>query len=461
MSAAAAGAAAWDPQWNLRAPSSSNGANSYACWKRRVQAFLEAESVWEVVSESVAFDETWPLPKQLEFIQKDKLGVHLLFTTLHDSVLRRIDQRECNRSWLIVKRIDALFAEHRMKAVRCARREFLTLNFDAFVQQQRRIGSGSEEEDAMQLFICRVRDAADALFRLQGRHRGGPDDDDAMLDDEKMYQLLDALPESWAPFIAQECESRGDLTWQSLQTKVLREYGKRCEESLRSRLLQGSGNGGNSATSTSTAIVAVNTVASPAGNRVVSGAGTNSQQEALPSERHEANDDRGGSAAPAVFASPMRTAKTEPTAHFHAPPPSHQLHQENHYDLRSDEESMGSAVFDFVGQPPPPQHQHPSQHQQQQEPYQQHQPQQQQYHHPSQDQQQFDHARPKYNNNRNPNYPRHGNNRRDRDPRNQPYGRPPNSGQKTCFYCAEPGHTAHQCQLKRMHMGERKKNNLP
>uniref|UniRef100_K3WXA1 DUF4219 domain-containing protein n=1 Tax=Globisporangium ultimum (strain ATCC 200006 / CBS 805.95 / DAOM BR144) TaxID=431595 RepID=K3WXA1_GLOUD len=134
MSAAAGGAAAWDPVWNLRAPAqaSATGASSYACWKRRVHAFLEAESVWEVVSESVTFDEMWPLPKQLEFIQKDKLGVHLLLMTLHDSALRCIDQRECNRSWLIVKRIDTLFAEHRMKTVRRVRREFLALDFDAF-----------------------------------------------------------------------------------------------------------------------------------------------------------------------------------------------------------------------------------------------------------------------------------------------------------------------------------------
>lgn len=423
-------AVAWDPKWNLHAPLHASVSN-YATWRRRVQAFLEAESVWEVVSESVVFDDTWPLPKQLEFIQKDKLGVHLLLTTLHDAVLHSIDSDECNRSWLIVKHLEALFAAHRMKAVRSARRDFLGLKFQEFVNNSTSGsgGSGEEEEDAMQRFVAKVQQKADTLFRLQGR----PGHEDAS-DDEKMYQLLDALPETWTSFVVQECESRADLTWQSLQRKVLLEYSKRCDANLRRRLLQqGSSN-------STPSITAVNvTTASTSRSNVVA-AGTQVQ------EQPERNTLASGGGADSAYASPVLMAKTEPsnatTAHFHQ-------HQENHYDLRSDEESMpiAGAVYDFVGQQPPPHHlqQHQDQYQQQQ-----------QYHHPQDhQQQQYDHPR----RNRNPHNPRNANRR---DPRT-PYGRPPhNSTQKTCFYCAQPGHTAHQCPLKRMHMDERKKNsNLP
>lgn len=469
-------AAAWDPRWSLRAPTTTSASTriSYASWKRRVQALLEAEGVWEVVSEGVVFDETWPLPKQLEFIQKDKLGMHLILGTVHDSVVALLlesgssnadESDECNRSWLMFKRLEAVFAAHRMKAVRVARREFLGLNFVDFARASSggngtggsASGSNGElsEADAMQRFVDVVQTKGDALFRLRGHQVDGLNGSEC--DDEKIYQLLDALPASWLDFIAQECESQGDLTWASLQRKVLNEYTKRHRaDGLRKRLLGGSS---VPAISVTPAVAIASAGSDTGGVAMVSSRDPRSRTTGAQSAGVSQNQDDAQSSSSrngvlgyqqpgTSFSIPLLAAKAEPSSD------NQQQHnqEDDHYDLRSEDDLV---VYDFVGQPQ--QEQQPVPYQQQQQHQSQASMPSYQSHHQQQQDQYYDHnPRPKafeksYKNNAR-------NNRRDVNGQQRtPYSRPPPNTPKVCFYCSVPGHTVQQCSLKTMHVAQRKR----
>lgn len=423
---------AWDPRWSLRAPGAPGSSpTGYAVWKRRVQALLEAESVWEVVSEGVSFDEAWPLAKQLEFIAKDKRGMHLILSAVNDALVAQLI--DCDRSWLMLQRLEGVFAAHRMVAVRAARRSFLDLRFNeedvgGEGAGGNRKGPVVDDGGAMQRFIDRVQEKADALARLRDGAVSGDED-------EMMFQLLDALPASWASFIALECETLGDLTWSSVKRKVLLEYSRRRVEGSR-RSVRAVERG---VASTPLALAVAGSSSSSAGN------GPPPEQES--GEGAEEGEVEGGAngsesaafASPAL-GSPALAAKSEPDR-----------------DDQYGEDSPGedeTIMFDFAGAPYPPPQAMP--------PQQQYQQYQQGYHHvQAQDPYYEQNARGKFAN-KNPPFARP---RRDRDApfqRTMPYSRPPNqvgsAQNKMCYYCSMMGHTAHLCPLKRLHMEERKKN---
>lgn len=438
------GATMWDARWSLHAPatataSGAGSSSNYASWKRRVQALLEVESVWEVVSESVVFDDAWPLTKQLEFVQKDKLGMHLILSTVHDSVVALFDSGAgaCNRSWLMLQRLDRVFAAHRMQSVRQARRAFLALQFpepdatntssslsaDATAATT---DTSADDPDAMLHFIERVQSKGDELARLRGSNGSKSTVvGSSSHDDELMYQLLDALPPSWVNFVALECETDAALTWTTAKRKVLAEYAKRCA----SRALGRSDDNPTMASVKSDA-----TAGAPPTSSGASSISSVAQLDAepLPLEQRPGGGDLGVSAgAEGVRANRPSSAKLV-------------IDVNDEVDLRSpmdgddDEEEEDDETFGMVDDL-----------QQQQEP---------------KDQEHetlyYDHqhaARPKYSSTTSP-LARH---RRDMAAllRPTPYARPTMtaSGEKICFYCSTPGHLAHLCPLKRMHWEARKK----
>ncbi|TYZ60848.1 hypothetical protein PybrP1_000427, partial [[Pythium] brassicae (nom. inval.)] len=404
------------------AASSASFGSALAVWKRRAQALFEVEGVWEVVTEHVAFDEAWPLAKQLEFIAKDKRAMHLILATVHDALALQLG--DCDRSWLMLQRLESVFAAHRV-AVRAARRAFVDLRFDERVSDHADSAASDSDADggAMQRFVDRVRRKAHALARLRGGAATGDED-------EMVCQLLDALPASWAPFVAGECEVAGDLTWASLTDKVLLEYSRRRAESSRRRVR---GAAGPASTSSSAAPLAVAPGSSAAdadnGSQLEQGQDKGDDDE---DERVDDEEDADGSAT----ASPALAGKAEGDAY----PP---------YDGLSDNVVASSAMTDYAD---------PSQQATPHLPYAPH-----TYHQQQQQQQQLDpYYEPSAGQGHAP--PAFARTRRDRDapfpPRSMPYSRPPaaSAQHKICYYCALPGHTAHLCPLKRLHQEERKKS---